>query len=68
MVASGGGLCKRGHRFAQEVVGALYGHALAGVRVDGPSGRGFLSLTAASPLRVVVGGSAASMDKTNLVD
>ena len=33
MAASGGGLCKRGHRFAQEVVGALYGHALAGVRV-----------------------------------
>ena len=39
----------------------------SGVRVDGPSGRRFLwflSLTAALPLRVVVGGCAAGLYKT----
>ena len=47
------------------------GHALSGVRVDGPSGRRFLrglSLTAAMPLRVVEGASkfieGASLYKT----
>ncbi len=42
--------------------GAFYGQALWGVRVDGPLGRRFLrglSLTAAMPLRVVVGRAAA---------
>ena len=42
--------------------GAFYGHALWGVRVDGPLGRRFLrglSLTAAMPLRVVIGRAAA---------
>ena len=37
---------------------APYGQALSGLRVDGPLGRRFLrglSLTAALPLRVVVG-------------
>ena len=50
------------------------GHALSGVRVDGPSGRRFLrflSLTAAMPLRVVEGASkfieGASLDRTTLV-
>ena len=39
---------------------APYGQALSGLRVDGPMGRRFLrglSLTAAMPLRVVVGAS-----------